>query len=71
MTWNYRVVKTEEGYSIYEVLYNEDGKPISCTENPILDFYCDSPKGLKHELNILKKAFKKPPLDLDNIGLNK
>ena len=68
MYWNYRVVKTVEGYSIYEVFYDDNGRPKATTENPTLDFYCDTPEGILNELDIIKRAFESSPLDMNEIG---
>ena len=68
MSCNYRILKTPKGLSIYEVYYDEDGKPISCTENPILDFHVDSEEDIKEEIKIIQKAFESPTLDLKDIG---
>jgi len=68
MTWNYRIVKTAEGFSIYEVFYDESGRPISCTERPTLDFFCETPDGVLEELEVIKAAGDKPFLERDAIG---
>ena len=70
MTWNYRIVKTDEGYSIYEVFYDDKGKAIATTKNPTLDFHVESVDGIKEELEIIKEAFNKSPLNMDEIGEN-
>ena len=70
MNWNYRTVKTKEGYSIYEVYYDENGKPIGTTKEPILDFYCKTPEDLMYELEVIKKAFESPPINDEDIGKN-
>jgi hypothetical protein len=68
MTWNYRVVKTQDGYSVYEVFYDDAGNPSGCTTNPILDFFCDTPEALLEELEIIRHAFETVPLDISEIG---
>ena len=68
MTWNYRIVKTPDGFSIYEVYYNEDGEPVATTVNPTLDFFCEAPDEEQEELEIIKLAFDKPAIDIETIG---
>lgn len=71
MTWNYRLIKSDKGYSIHEVYYDANGKPIASTLNPIMDFYCESPEDLMYELDLIKKAFESPPIDENDIGRKK
>ena len=68
MNWNYRILKTPKGLSIYEVYYDEDGKPHSCAENPILDFHVESEEDIKEEIKIIKKAFESPTIDFKDFG---
>jgi hypothetical protein len=67
MSWNYRVVRTGQGFGVFEVYYDETGRPDGTTERPILDFYCDTPEDLLHELELIKAAFEKPPLEMKSI----
>ena len=71
MSWNYRIVKTDDGYSVFEVYYDEMGRPTSYTAKPMLNFFCESPAGLLEELEILKRAFDADPLDESEIGTEK
>lgn len=68
MSWNYRVIKSAEGYSIYEVFYDDNGNPDACTQEPIVDFYCETPEAIQFELDIIKKAFDKPVLNIEDFG---
>lgn len=68
MTWNYRVVKTSDGYSVYEVFYNEAGEPSGCASKPTLDFFCDTREDLIGELEIIRHAFDSAALDISEIG---
>ena len=68
MTWNYRVVKTDLGFTVFEVFYDEEGRPISRTENPTLDFYCESAEAVLEELEVIKAAWREPVLDIASIG---
>lgn len=68
MSWNYRVVKTDQGFGVFEVYYDEAGRPNGTTERPILDFYCETPEDLLYELGLIKVALEKPPLDLASFG---
>ena len=71
MAWNYRVVRTAQGFSVFEVFYDESGRPMSCTERPTLDFFCETPEGVLEELEIIKAAFDQPSLDMDTIERSK
>lgn len=67
MSWNYRVIKDKdqhnhEFFAIHEVYY-KDGKPTSCTENPI-KLIGDSIKDLKQDLKLIEEAFSKPVLEM-------
>jgi hypothetical protein len=68
VNWNYRVVKKPEGYSVYEVFYDDEGRPWARTEDPTLDFFCPTPEDLVAELDIIRRAFDRPPLDDEEIG---
>jgi hypothetical protein len=69
MSWNYRIVRTDQGFGVFEVYYDESGRPSGTTERPILDFYCDTPEGLMHELELIKAACEQPPLEMKSITL--
>ena len=65
MTWNYRVVKSvnagETTYGIHEVYYDDNGKPVSCTVDPM------APMGEKlvevySDMQYMLKAFDYPTL---------
>jgi len=61
MSWNYRIMKrktaeSEFEFGIYEVYYNEDGSVKGCSENSLTPVV-DNPEGLKHEIEIMLKAF--------------
>ena len=69
MTWNYRVVKTELGFSVFEVFYDKQGRPGGRTEKPTLGFYCETPEDVLAELELIKMAFQCPVLNIENIGM--
>lgn len=60
MFWNYRVVKTSKGFSIYEIYYNDNGDYIGRTEDPVLNFFCPTSEGVFEEIDIIKSAFERP-----------
>lgn len=68
MTWNYRLVKTAEGVSVFEVFYDELGQPIGLTAQPTLNFFCETVEDILAELEIIKAGFKLPVLDESVIG---
>lgn len=67
--WNFRVMRNdideENYYSIHEVYYNENNKPIahSPVETPL---YGESKKDLLKVFNMMQKALKKPVLEYIN-----
>lgn len=66
MSWNYRVMKRENSsgeydYGIYEVYYDENGKVISWTINPITPVR-SSEEELQFELHLMLRAFKETTL---------
>lgn len=67
MTWNYRLIKTEEGYSVFEVYYDESGSIKGWTEKPILNFFCEKPDDVLYELDVLKNAFDQPALSMEEL----
>ncbi len=70
MSWNYRVVKTKQGYSVFEVFYDENGLPNGITEKPTLSFYCDSIEDLETEIELFKEACSSPAIEEQYIGQN-
>lgn len=79
--WNNRVVKkivpngtnTAIQYGIHEVYYDEDGKPSTCTVDPIallaFDEDAEDPiEILKSELKRYQKALEQPVLNYEDIG---
>ena len=62
MSWSYRVVKTAAGYGVFEVYFDDEGRPISRTQNPILDFLLEEPEGFREELKHIAEACEQPPL---------
>lgn len=66
MSWNYRVIRHtvdgETGYGVHEVYYNEDGKPIACTEEPAKP-YGETPDELAKDVLHFASALEKPVLD--------
>jgi hypothetical protein len=65
MTWNHRVIVTQEGdqhcYRIHEVFYDETGNPTSWTKEPISAFG-DSMRELRKDLDLLRCALFRPAL---------
>lgn len=65
MSWNYRVLQNENSVAIYEVYYDENGDPRSCTMSPVSPIGEDV-EGLKKDLEMMKQAFDKPVLDYED-----
>lgn len=75
MSWNYRIVQTDDGdFGLYEVHYGENGIPNNRTEKPI-SFVCGSDEGpdgiLKSLALALADAYLRPILiDKDQVWSN-
>ena len=70
MSWNHRVIRRKYPgggvlWGIHEVYYDDDGKPRSCTENPIrIQEY--SVSDLKKTMKRIRRALKKPALKYED-----
>jgi hypothetical protein len=52
---NYRVLIRENNiYCLHEVFYDDDSKPIHCSEKPIL--MCSSMKELRNDIDMINEA---------------
>ena len=74
MGWNYRVIKRtfvtntgnrENQFGIYEVYYNDDGKPISCTSEPV-EPVGETLEEFKKSLESYTAALTKPVLEYED-----
>lgn len=67
MSWNHRILasehKNEMYYQIYEVYYDDNGKPNSYTENPIT-IGGDNIESIKWQLDHISKCLDKPILSI-------
>ena len=57
---------SENQFGICEVYYNDEGKVTSTTER-FIEPYGETLEDLKANFNMMKEAFDKPVIDLDNI----
>lgn len=72
-TWNYRIVSGDPDHTyvgIYEVYYDDAGRPFARTSDPI-GLFGDSVKELRADLSRVLEAFEKPVLSVDEIGANR
>lgn len=67
MSWNYRVVKTEDSLVIYDVYYDSEGRPIGRHLNPSY-LYGNIVEDLKEHLQLMMEALDKPILLDSEIG---
>jgi hypothetical protein len=65
MTWNYRVVKVGDSLGLYEVYYNERGKPIMRTSRPevVVQDY-EGVEGLAKIIRMMARDLKKSKHDI-------
>lgn len=68
MSWNYRLVKTEDGFGVFEVYYDDAGRPNGTSARPVFDFFCETPEAILHEIEVIKAAWDLPALDMDSSG---
>lgn len=61
MSWNYRVVQTEDGFGIHEVHYADDGTIENLTVEP-MPVTCNPDEDLKETFEQMASAFKLPVL---------
>ncbi|RFA30017.1 hypothetical protein CAI21_07305 [Alkalilimnicola ehrlichii] len=64
MRWNYRIVRKQGVLAVFEVYYDEDGKPETCTADPV------APQGetldeLRGDLEHYVAALASPILDIE------
>ena len=55
--WNYRIIKDENTYGLYEVMYNDDGEIFAHTENP--EMVGESPEDLLESLRLMESDVNK------------
>lgn len=67
MSWNYRVVRNEDGLRIFDVYYDESGKPIGSNAAPT-HVYGDSVDDLREQMNLMLDALALPILEKTDIG---
>lgn len=72
--WNYRVIKRliagETSHGIYEVYYDESGKPSACTESPVEPFG-ETVEELMLDLDRMRSAAGQPTLNYDDFSRDK
>jgi hypothetical protein len=66
MNWSYRVVKTDSGFAVYEVYFDEAGKAVGIAEKPETR-WAETLEGLKEELEVLLEALNSPPIAIEDI----
>lgn len=64
MTWNHRVVRKQGLLQVYEVYYDELGRPASVTETAVSPMG-DNLQELASEIKAFAKALSKPILDFE------
>jgi hypothetical protein len=62
MSWNYRLIRDQKGYSIREVFYDEELVPCLTMVSPC-ELEAGSLKALKSEMKRMLKAFEDEVLD--------
>lgn len=66
LTWGYRVLQSNEGYSIAEVIYDDAGRIISCSSESVTPFGQTFDQ-LTNDIAALQQALQQPVLQLDEI----
>jgi len=69
-SWNYRVVRDQDGLRIFDVYYDDDGLPISTNAAPTY-VYGETLDALNAQLQLMLEALKRPVLDDAEIGVGR
>jgi len=64
--WNYRVIKKDQQFAIYEVYYDDHGEPFAFTEEPCHP-YGESPEELAEDMGYFQEALTLPVLDYEEL----
>ena len=68
MSWNYRVCHRPTvpggGYNVHEVYYDDEGRVIWYTKDPVSPFG-DTPEELECDMTMMIDAFNQEPLNLN------
>jgi hypothetical protein len=67
MTWNYRVVRGQDGLQLFDVYYDEAGSPIATSASPSY-VYGETVEELATQLTRMREALNRPILDEADIG---
>ena len=59
--WNYRIIKDENNYGLYEVMYNDDGEIFAHSEEP--EIVGENPKDLLDTLELMIHDVNKHIID--------
>lgn len=65
--WNYRVVRMKDDLRVYDVYYDDAGKPEARHEQPTY-LYGDTVEELREQLALIEEALAKPILGDEQIG---
>lgn len=57
-------MESEDLFGVYEVFYDEDGRPNGCTEEPVAPV-SETAEGLKVALADYQRAFREPVLEYE------
>lgn len=69
MSWNHRIVRMNEALQIFDVYYDEVGRPISTSATPST-VYGEKVEELQEKLGLLAEALSLPILEESAIGSN-
>ena len=64
--WNYRIVRKGNDFAIYEVYYNDNGKPFAFTDEPCRP-WGESLDELKTDMKYFQEALSAPVLDSQDL----
>ena len=67
MSWNYRVVRDDDGLRIFDVYYDEAGNPIGSNATPTY-VYGETVEDLREQMNLMLEALALPILEEKDIG---
>ncbi len=64
---NYRIVQSDDGYSIFKVYYDSAGRIVSRSDRPVIDCYADNACGVTDWLEAISLAAEKPSISLSEM----
>lgn len=66
MSWNYRVIKTKDGWGVHEVYYSVEGRITSWTSDTVYP-YGQTEEEFRRDMEAYQASLLKPALDEEGL----